>query len=153
MIEGDDRVLRRTLRVAAVRDGQVELEADRLSACRTCAVKAGCGTGALAEMIEGRTLRISVARPDHISPGDDVTVALPAGAFLGAAGLAYLLPPFALVVAVMVCAGLGLTDRATFAIGLGALALSFWPLRRVDRAGRLMAAMQIEAVHPADRVS
>ncbi|MBK1635446.1 SoxR reducing system RseC family protein [Rhodovulum adriaticum] len=146
---GDPRALRQTLRVAGVADGRVQLEADRLSGCAHCAARAGCGTGALAELTGGGPVRIDLPGPASVRPGDHVVVSMPGGAFLGAAGLAYLLPPAALVLAAGLFAALGLPDLMVAALCLPVLLLSLLPARRADRRGRLAAAMRIEEVIPA----
>ncbi len=147
----DDRMIRRTLRVASVGEARVALEAKRLTACTTCAARAGCGAGALAEMAGDDILRLELDSHARVAPGDDVVVSMPAGTFLGAAGLAYLLPPAVLVLAVALFSALGLSDGPMALLAVPVLAVSFLPLWRAERTGRLTDDIRIERVIPAVR--
>ncbi|ARE40193.1 Sigma factor RpoE regulatory protein RseC [Rhodovulum sp. P5] len=146
---GEGRALRQKLRVADVDEAVVRLEANRMAGCAHCAARAGCGTGALAEMAGGGLLEIALPRTGAVAPGDEVIVSFSGNAFLGAAGLAYLLPPAALVLAAGLFSALGLSDLVVALSCIPVLALSFLPLRLADRRGRIAAAMRIEEVVPA----
>ncbi|TCP43347.1 SoxR reducing system RseC family protein [Rhodovulum marinum] len=143
------RALRQTLRVVGVEGARVRLAGDRLSGCAACAARAGCGAGALAEMLDAGPLEITLPRGAPVAPGDRVVVAMEGGAFLGAAGLAYLLPPAALVAAAAGFAALGLSDLWVAALCAPVLALALLPAWRADRRGRIAAALRIEEVIPA----
>lgn len=142
------RALRQRLRVTAISGGRVSLEGARAPACSACAARGGCGVGALAELGGGR-MRLTLPRPDGVGPGDEVIVAMPAAAFLGAAALAYLLPPAALVLALALCAVLGLPDLWSALLCLPALGVSLLPLRRAELRGAVTEALHIEDVVPA----
>ncbi|TCP61726.1 RseC/MucC-like positive regulator of sigma(E) [Rhodovulum bhavnagarense] len=142
----DPRVLRRRLRVAGVDGGIARLEVDRLSGCTRCAVRAGCGTGALAQMLGSHPLDIRLRHTGGIAPGDEVVVAMSGGAFLGAAGLAYLLPPATLVSAAAILSALGLSDIWVALSCLPVLALSLLPAWLAGRRDRLAHALRIEDV-------
>jgi len=145
----DPRAMRQTLRVASVEGAFVRLEANRMSGCAHCAARSGCGTKALADLVESRPIEISVPRKGAVSPGDEVVVSMSAGAFLGAAGLAYLLPPASLVLAAPVFSALGLSDLLVALLCLPVLALSLLPAWLADRRGRLAATLSIDEVIPA----
>ncbi|MCO8144601.1 SoxR reducing system RseC family protein [Rhodovulum tesquicola] len=146
----DPRALRQTLRVAGVEGAVVRLEASRLSGCAACAARAGCGAGALAELLDAGPLEIALPRIGHVAPGDQVVVSIPGTAFLGAAGLAYLLPPAALVLAATGFSAGGLSDLWVALLCVPVLALSFLPARRADSRGRFASALRIEEVIPAE---
>jgi sigma-E factor negative regulatory protein RseC len=146
---GDPRALRQRLRVGGVDGALVRLEADRLSGCAQCAARAGCGAGALAELVGPGPLQIGLPNVAAVAPGDEVVVSISGGAFLGAAGLAYLLPPATLVVAASLFSALGLSDLHVALLCLPVLALSFLPARLADRRGRIASALQIVEVIPA----
>lgn len=143
------RALRQTLKVVGVDGSRVRLRADRMSGCANCAARQGCGTGALAELLDTGPLEITLPRPGTVAPGDEVIVSISGSAFLGATGLAYLLPPAALVVAAGVFSAAGLSDLYTALLCLPVLALSLLPARRADRRGRLASALHIEEVIPS----
>jgi sigma-E factor negative regulatory protein RseC len=152
-------MLRETLRVVAVGEGRVELEARRASACTACAAKRACATGVMAEM--GRIAdrgqdgveRISLPHHGPASPGDSAVVVMPSSAFLRAAGLAYLFPVLALVLCVSLCQALGLSDLIAAALCVPLLALSFLPFRASEKRGRLGAALTIEEIIPASKLA
>lgn len=140
----DDGLMRRRLRVAAVERGQVRLTAERASACGGCAARAGCAAGALAEMAGAAELVLPLARTGPVAPGDEVTLALPATAFLGAAGLAWLAPPASIAAVAALGGGLGWPDWLVALFGAAALLLSLANLRGAERRGRLLAALAVE---------
>ncbi|GAA0309289.1 SoxR reducing system RseC family protein [Rhodovulum strictum] len=148
---GDPRALRQTLRVVGVEGAVVRLTADRMSGCAQCAARTGCGAGALAEMADSAPLEIRLPRSVLVAPGDEVVVSMPGNALLGAAGLAYLLPPAALVLAAAIFSGLGLSDLTVALLCLPVLALSLLPARLADRRGGLVSGMRIEEVIAARR--
>ncbi|MEO1677779.1 MAG: SoxR reducing system RseC family protein [Pseudomonadota bacterium] len=141
----DRRALTETLRVAAVEGDQVHLVGDRAAGCRSCAARAGCGAGALTEVIGGQ-LRVSVPLTLPVSVGDEVAVALPGATFLGAAALTYLLPPAALALTAGIGAGLGWSDIVTAALCLPVFALTLLPIVRAERRGRVAAELSILGV-------
>lgn len=141
-------VIRQTLRVVAVTDGRLVLEIEPLAACGGCAVRASCGTVLLAP--EGPGNRVIVDCPAHLqfAPGDWVVVSSPVGAFLGAATLAYLLPPATMALSAGALSAAGWPDGAVLAACLVAFVLSFWPVRRAERGGQLRSALRVEGTVP-----
>ena len=99
-------------------------------------------------MTGGGRLQIDVPVVDGLRPGDEVVVAMPGQTFLSAAALAYLLPPAALALAAGLGAVLGLPDVAVAALCLPVLGLSFLPLIRAERSGRMSGEVRIERVLP-----
>ncbi|WP_258092649.1 SoxR reducing system RseC family protein [Salipiger pentaromativorans] len=144
------RALRQRLRVVAVEGGRMRLEGQRISACAQCAARTGCGAGALADLSGPAPLRLSLPHDGAAAPGDEVVVAMPAGAFLGAASLAYLLPPAALAATAALASAAGAPDVLAAALCLPAFVLSLLPLRRADRRGRLLSALSVAEIHPAE---
>ena len=141
--------MRQTLRVITVGQDAVWLEVDRASACASCGARAGCGAGALAEMIGGGKSTIRVPRTCSVHPGDAVVVAMPARAFLGGAVLAYLLPPASLALMAGGALAFGVSDLVAALVSLPVLALSLVPLLWVERRGRMRSQLRIETVIPA----
>lgn len=138
-------MLRQRLRVAALDEGMVTLEGERAAACTRCAARSGCGAGALAEMLGGRqSLRLPQTLP--LAVGDEVVVAMESGTFLGAAALAYLVPPAALAALAMLSEAFGLSNGVTAALAVPAFALSFVPLRRADRRELQHAPLRLEGL-------
>ena len=146
------RALSQTLRVYAVGDDRLWLEADRAAACAVCAARAGCGAGALAGLLQDAPQLIVLPRSHDVCrdvyPGDEVVVSIPAGTFLGAVGRAYLVPPLALVLGVALLSWLGLPQLLVAGLSLPLLALSLWPLRWAERRGDLLSRLTIDTVLP-----
>ncbi|MGF1659248.1 MAG: SoxR reducing system RseC family protein [Rubrimonas sp.] len=137
--------MRQTLRVDAVSGDQVRLEATRAPACARCGARSGCGAAAFSDMAGGEALELRAPPGGSLRAGDEVVVTCPAATFLGAAALGYLAPATALAAAAGFGAAAGWSDLATALLCLPALALSFLPLLRAERTGRLRAALRIEA--------
>ncbi len=135
--------LSQTMRVTAVTGDRVRLEAPRAAACHACAARQGCGAGALTEMLGGRTV-LDLPRPGDVAVGQEVRVTLPGSSFLTAAGLAYLLPPAALALGAGVGAALGWSDAVLALVCGPVFAVSFWPLVRAERRGRIIGRLVIE---------
>ena len=142
--KADLPALRETLRVVSLDAGKVQLSGDRSAACTACAARAGCGMGALSEMIGGAH-ELQLAQSIPLSVGEDVTVAMSRGAFLGAVVTAYLLPAAALAIVAMAASVLNLSDISTALLCLPALALALLPLRRAERREAAASALWLEA--------
>lgn len=142
----EERALSERLRVLAVSARTITVAADRASGCAACSARKGCGAAALAEM--ARPEVVALVRPEGLAvrPGDEVEVTIAGNAFLAAAGLAYLIPAAALVLAASVAASAGLSDLWSGLAGFGAMALAFLPLAFAERRGP--APLQVLAVHP-----
>lgn len=135
MSAGAGRALTRRLRVVAVSGAGVEVDASRSAACTACAARAGCGTGALGEMLAGSE-RLTLGPVTGARPGDALNVSMASGPFLLAAALAWLLPPLALALAVCAFAALGLPDPLVAGLCLPVLTLSLVPLRLAETRRR-----------------
>lgn len=120
-------VLRRRLRVISAGDGQVVLDAPRAAACKSCAAREGCGSGALSEMLGGGG-QLTLRCDEAVEPGAEVDVVLSRAALLGGVARAYLWPSLALVTVATGSAVLGLSDALTALLCLPALAAGFLPL-------------------------
>lgn len=142
------RDLRERLRVVAVKGESLVVAADRASACAACAEAKGCGTKALMSM--HRTDLMMIARPAGLAvvAGDEVEVAISGNNLLAGAGLAYLLPALAFVVALAVATGAGLSDWGAALVGSVVLMFSFLPVVLVERRARLSRALHVLGVHP-----
>ncbi len=134
--------LRRSLRVRAVAPGSLTLEAPRAAACGACAARAGCGAGALAELVGG-TAALTVPCDAAPKAGDHVEVEMAAGVFLGVVLRAYLWPVVGVVVLAIAALAAGLPDWLTAALSLPVMAACWWPLRRAEKAARHAAPVRI----------
>lgn len=143
------RDLRERLRVIAVEADRLVVMADRMSGCAACAQAKGCGTRALASMTRSETL--AIPRPEGLAvvAGDEIEVAIPGNSLLAAAGIVYLLPALAFVLAMAAGASTGFGDAETAGLGLAALGLAFLPMLRLERRSKFVAALRVLAVHPA----
>lgn len=137
------------LRVAAVEDGRATLLVERQAGCGGCALKTGCAASALGEMLGAKKVPLESPSPSPLSTGDIVQVSMPASAFLTAASLMFLVPPTALVTAMLLSTGLGLSPVWTVLTGAAAFGLAFWPLRLAERRGALAHDIKIEPPTPA----
>ncbi|MCB2100104.1 MAG: SoxR reducing system RseC family protein [Rhodobacterales bacterium] len=138
-----DRILLKSLRVVAVREGWACLESPRGGACASCSGTATCAGAALARLSGPRRTWLPV-RSAPVPVGSRVDVALDGGAFVRASVLAYLLPPAGLAVAAALAAAAGLSDGATALLCLAVLPLTLVPARLAERGGGIWHRMQIQ---------
>lgn len=80
------------VKVVAVENGQLLLEAQTKSACGSCDARKGCGTSVLSKVIGKKFTRFSVKNTINAQVGDTVIVGLPERALLGGSVMVYLLP-------------------------------------------------------------
>ena len=145
------RDLRERLRVIAVEPDRLVVVADRMSGCAACAQAKGCGTRALAAMTRSDSLAIPRPAWAEVAAGDEIEVSVPGNSLLAAAGIVYLLPALAFVLAMAAGASAGLRDAETAGLALAALGLSFLPMIWIERRAKFLAALRVLAVHPAAR--
>lgn len=105
----DSEQMEQVLRVKKVAGTKALVEGARISACQTCQQKSACGTAATTSYAKNN---VNLWIPNHLNarPGDFVAVGLPASAVLLAATMAYLLPPFAMVVVAIFCTVAGASE-------------------------------------------
>ena len=135
-------VMRETLQVLSVSDGQMQVNGARGHGCMACALKSGCVAGTLKPRSGPDQVRLTLPRVEGVAPGDTVSVEWPAGTFVTAAALAFLLPPLALVAAVLIGTGLGLSPVPQALSCAVAFGLSLVPLWLRDRRGKLLADLR-----------
>ena len=158
----DGRVLKSPMRVAATKDGWIQLQGERTASCSACAAKSGCGVKGMAEFIHRSPSQICVAAVDRTPPkiayqtagrpasgipavGDEVIVSISGNEFLQLTMLAYLLPAAALAATACLSALAGLGDLETAVLALIAFAISFLPLKWREQAGGGLTTLAIEA--------
>ena len=141
-----DRVLTRPMRVVARGAGWLRLQGERDSACKSCAAKSGCGVNAVADVLglEPPTIKVAGQGAPAAQVGEDVMVSIDGPAFLKAASLAYLLPPAAIVLAVLIAEAAGFSDLKTAGLALVAFIASLTPIWSLDRGGRLLDTLSVE---------
>lgn len=147
-------------RVVAVEGHQVWLAGLAPAACGPCASRNACGAGGAAGTAAARPWPAPRTTPHDTVPltlGETVRVGVDAAALRRAMGVAYALPPLAMVVAAIALQGAGDTAAATAAVAgglLGILAARRWLRRwRLQLAPQLLgraapASSCVPARHP-----
>ena len=110
-------MIEETVRVVGVAADAVWVEAERMSTCGRCALRAGCRHGLLDSWRRGPVVQLRLPAPDRapvLAVGDTVVIGLEESVLLGASFRLYGLPLLGFV------AGAGLGD--TLAGDVGALA-------------------------------
>jgi sigma-E factor negative regulatory protein RseC len=79
--------------------GRVELELQRGSACGSCELSQGCGTGALGRLLGRRSKPLFIETEQKLEPGDEVLLALSESALVRASLTLYGLPLLGMVMA------------------------------------------------------
>jgi sigma-E factor negative regulatory protein RseC len=95
-------MIEETGRVVAVNGDEVWIETVRNSSCSGCSARSGCGQGLLAKIKDGRRNHIRLHTGLKLVVDDEVILGLPDQAFIRSSFLAYGLPLFALIMAVVV---------------------------------------------------
>jgi sigma-E factor negative regulatory protein RseC len=118
----------------------VWVEAERKSTCGQCAARKGCGTGALANVLGRRPMRMKARNTVDARTGDQVIIGLQESALIKGSIAVYLLPLVAMMVAAMLGQGLAPqfgfagTDKAGIVSGMVGLGLGFLWVWRFGRS-------------------
>ncbi|MEM8553234.1 MAG: SoxR reducing system RseC family protein [Pseudomonadota bacterium] len=137
--------MRRSLRVIGVDGTRVTLEAPRASACASCAIKAGCGTGALAEMLGAKeTLCVDTDIPTSV--GDVLEVTMDRTQFLQTLLWVYATPALALILVAAMSLVAGLSNGTTAVLLIPALGLALLPMLRAEKR----TATAVSVRHPVE---
>ena len=87
-----------TGQVIRTQDGYIWVETSVKSTCNTCAAKANCGTGAIADAIAGKTLVNKVLNDKAAKVGDAVEIGIPEETLLLGSFYLYVLPLISAVI-------------------------------------------------------
>ncbi|QKT02403.1 SoxR reducing system RseC family protein [Ectothiorhodospiraceae bacterium 2226] len=112
------------------------VERERQSACGSCSVNKGCGTGVLAQVVGRRYTRLKAMNPVDAQPGDTVVLGVAEGALVQGSLAVYLVPLLGLFVfgllgeTLAVQLNVAAGDALVAAFGVAGLALGLAWLRR-----------------------
>jgi sigma-E factor negative regulatory protein RseC len=144
--------------VLSVRGGMAEVQAERRSACGSCAGNAGCGTSVIARLFGRRETLLRAQDNIGVGPGDRVVIGLPESALLEASFLAYLVPLLSMIGGAMAGAYVAAfvapaqVQGLSVLTGLGGLAAALAWLVRFCRNKSLEARYQPRILRRAERV-
>lgn len=143
-------MIEETARVVTCQEPFAWVETNRRSACDSCSMNKGCGTGALSKVFGEKRARLKVLNKINAREGENVLIGINESALLGGSLLVYLLP----IVSLLGFALLGElmakqllienTDLFPILFGLFGLALSMWWVRR--KTANLEQASRFQAV-------
>jgi len=129
-------MIEETARVIECQDQFAWVETNRKSACDSCSMNKGCGTGALSKVFGDKRARIKAINKANAHAGDNVLIGINESALLSGSLLVYLLP----IVSLLGFAFLGELmakqllienkDILPIIFGLFGLGLSMWWVRR-----------------------
>lgn len=94
-------MIEETVEVVAIEDDVLILEAQRKSACQSCAVKKGCGTSVLSKTLGKKVTQFRVENTADARIGDSLIVGIPENALLKGSVIVYFLPLVALFASAM----------------------------------------------------
>ena len=123
--------------VLATTGTEAWVETSRRSSCGGCSAK-GCGTGALSQVLGGRSQRLRVHNPIAAARGEQVVLGIDESALLRSSLAVYLVPLLALLAGGLL--GESMTrslaidgEGLTVLVALVAVSISLWWLRRFNR--------------------
>lgn len=111
------------------------VETQRKSACGSCSVNKGCGTGALSKMYGGKFSRVKALNPISAGVGEMVVLGLAEEALVRGSLMMYGLPLVGLIFGAMLGVGLSESlamesaDGLTALLGIAGLGLGFYIVR------------------------
>ncbi len=147
-----------TARVVAVDDdGHVWVETQRKTACDSCAVQKGCGSGVLSRLFSGKRARLRVIDTLGAAVGDDVVIGIEDSLLVRSSFAVYLMPLVWMLLGAIAGGMVAGILQSTHVDGLSALggllglAAGFLWLRRYARAAAGDAMRQPSLVAYADR--
>jgi len=125
--------IEQNVKVVAVADGLVWVEARRASACGSCSLSRGCGTAVVAKLLGEGHNRFAVTDPIGVAIGDPVVIGIADSALTRASLLAYLLPLVAMMATAFLAQQAGAGEGLTALFGLFGLALGLWGTGRLTK--------------------
>ena len=78
--------------VIALSGDDAIIEMQSQTACQSCEMSGGCGTGSLGRLLGNRRQRLSISNDQHLKVGNLIVIGLPEKHFIYAGFLMYLLP-------------------------------------------------------------
>ncbi|MDX8355433.1 SoxR reducing system RseC family protein [Cognatiyoonia sp. IB215182] len=138
------RLLQQPGRIVEVAGAKAQVVVDPIAGCGACAARSGCAARVLVDMGPRRDNALCLPATETLRPGQQVLVSMPASDFLTAATLALLLPAVTFVAAIWLCLIFKLPTFAATIFCVGAVLVSFWPLWRAERSGRLFSRLRID---------
>ena len=85
-------MIEETARVVQCQDNFAWVETNRKSACDSCSMNKGCGTGAISKIFGDKRTRLKVINKINADVGDNVLIGINESALLAGSFLVYLLP-------------------------------------------------------------
>ncbi len=144
-------MIEETARVVQCQDNFAWVETQRKSACDSCSMNKGCGTGTISKLFGDKRTRLKVINKVSADVGDSVLIGIDESALLTGSFLVYLLPilfllSFAMLGEIMARQLLiENSELMSILFGLLGLALSMWWVRRktsnLENTGRYQAVI------------
>ncbi len=143
-------MIEETARVIQCQDTFAWVETNRKSACDSCAMNKGCGTGAISKVFGEKRARLKVINKINASVGDSVLIGINEAALLTGSFLVYMVPILSLLgfalLGELMASQLLVENNEWFTIlfGVFGLVLAMWWVRR--RTSSLEHANRYQAV-------
>ena len=143
-------MIEETARVVECQDRFAWVETNRRSACDSCSMNKGCGSGLISQIFTDKRARLKVLNRIQASVGDSVLIGINEAALLSGSFLIYMLPILSLLgfalLGELMAAQLLIENSELLAIPFGVfgLVLALWWVRR--RTSNLQYANRYQAV-------
>ncbi|MCO4836545.1 MAG: SoxR reducing system RseC family protein [Oceanospirillaceae bacterium] len=128
-----ESMIEQVAHVHAIDQSSVWLDTIRLSTCKSCSMKSGCGQRLMNQATDCKRSRIQLPIPDEmpLSVGDEVILGIPQNAFIKASLLTFAMPLVTMLGFALMAGWLRLSEPATvivavFGLGFGLLLLRWY---------------------------
>ena len=117
-------------RVVRIEEDAVWVETRRQNACGSCQAKSACGHGVMSRLLASHARnQVRVSCDFSLTPGDEVTIALPEQTLLSASVLVYLLPLVIMLLGAVLGTAFGWPEPLVIMLSLVGMAGSFSGIR------------------------
>ncbi len=113
---------------------RVEVELERGSACGSCELSQGCGTGAIGRLLGRRSKPLLLENENRLQPGDRIKLGLQEAALVKLSLLAYGVPLLSMLLAGLLAAAAALPEGWIAAVSIFGFAAGFKIAAKMSQA-------------------
>ena len=148
MSNAHDSMIEQVAHVHAIDQSSVWLDTIRLSTCKSCSMKSGCGQRLMNQATDCKRSRIQLPMPlaMSLSVGDEVVLGIPQNAFIKASLLTFAMPLVSMLGCTLLAQWLRLSEPVTVIVALLGLGLGLLLLRWYSQSDSVVNSNQWQPV-------